>query len=96
MNATDPHASLPSHPFRWFPEFLEFGKRRMRTQGRVLAASMLVGIVAGTGGIVFTVAGQVVAQLTLEGVAGYHPSSPDAEVRFPWIPALTPRSTPGC
>ncbi len=86
MNAPDAHSAPPSHPFRWFPEFLEFGKRRMRTQGRMLAASMLVGIVAGAGGIVFTAAGQVVAQLSLEGIAGYRPSSPDAEVRFPWIP----------
>jgi hypothetical protein len=26
----------PSHPLRWFPEFLEFGKARFRSQGRVL------------------------------------------------------------
>jgi len=88
MNATDPSTSRPSHPFRWFPEFLEFGKRRMRTQGRLLAASILVGIVAGLGGIVFSAAGQAVAQFSLEGIAGYHPASPDAEVRFPWIPGL--------
>ncbi len=56
--------------------------------GHVLAASILVGIVAGSGGIVFSVCGQAVAQFTLEGIAGYHPTSPDAEVRFPWIPAL--------
>lgn len=86
LNATDLRASPPSHPFRWFPEFLEFGKRRMRTQGRVLAASILVGIVAGSGAIVFSVAGRAVAQLTLEDIAGYRPSSPDAEVKFPWIP----------
>lgn len=57
----------------------------MRTQGRVLAASILVGVVAGAGGIVFSAAGQFVTQLTLEGIAGYQPTSPFAEVRFPWI-----------
>jgi CIC family chloride channel protein len=89
MNPTDPAAGpQPSHPYRWFPEFLEFGKRRMRTQGRVLLASILVGVVAGAGGIVFTAAGQAVAQLTLEGIAGYHPTAPTSEVRFPWLPAL--------
>jgi hypothetical protein len=44
-------ASTLSHPLRWLPEFLEFGKRRFRTQGRVLGAAILVGIVAGLGGV---------------------------------------------
>lgn len=57
----------------------------MRTQGRVLAASILVGIVAGAGGILFSAAGQAVTQLALEGIAGYQPAGPFAEVRFPWI-----------
>ena len=77
-----------SHPFRWFPEFLEFGKRRIRSQGRVLGASVLVGIVAGIGGIVFSVAGQAVVGIALEGAAGYEPAGPAGEVRFPWIPSF--------
>ena len=88
MSSTASESSRLSHPFRWFPEFLEFGKRRMRFQGRVLGASVLVGIVAGIGGIVFSVAGQVIIQLTLEGVAGYHAAGPDGEVKFPWIPSF--------
>ncbi len=60
----------------------------MRSQGRVLGASVLVGIVAGFGGIVFSVAGQAIIQLTLEGVAGYHAAGPDGEVKFPWIPSF--------
>ena len=88
MNATSRRASQLSHPYRWFPEFLEFGRRRMRNQGRVLAASILVGIVAGAGGIIFSVCGQAVAQFALEGVAGYHPVSPDAEPKFPWVPSF--------
>ena len=94
MNATAARVSKSSHPYHWFPEFLEFGKRRMRTQGRVLAASILVGIVAGTGGIAFTAAGQAVAQYSLEGIAGYRPSSPDAEVKFPWISGTDAPFTP--
>ncbi len=89
MSSLDPELSRFSHPFRWFPEFLEFGKRRMRAQGRVLGASVLVGIVAGLGGIVFSAAGQAVVQFSLEGVAGYHAAGPDGEVRFPWIPTLS-------
>jgi CIC family chloride channel protein len=88
MSSIDPESSRPSSPFRWFPEFLEFGKRRFRNQGRVLGASVLVGIVAGIGGIVFSVAGQAMIQFTLEGVAGYHAAAPDGEVHFPWIPSF--------
>ena len=88
LATVDSQNSHASHPFRWFPEFLEFGKRRFHSQGRVLAASVLVGIVAGMGGIVFSVAGQAVVQLGLEGVAGYYPPGPEGEVRFPWIPSF--------
>src|SRR6478752_6336920 len=78
----------PSHPSRWFPEFLEIGRRRLRSQGRVLAASMLVGVVAGLGGIVFSAAGQFVAELTMEGIAGYRPVVPALEVLFPNFPTF--------
>lgn len=77
-----------THPLRWFPEFLEFGKRRFRSQGRVLAASMLVGLVAGVGGVLFSLAGQLVQQYGLEGLAGYHPAAPAGEVRFTWLPPV--------
>ncbi|MFO0950478.1 MAG: chloride channel protein [Isosphaeraceae bacterium] len=86
MNSSEHSPRRTSHPFRWFPEFLSFGRRRMRAQGRLLACSLVVGVVAGLGGIVFTAAGQLVAGVTLEGPAGYHPPGPRAEVRFPWIP----------
>jgi hypothetical protein len=76
----------PSHPLRWFPEFLEFGKARFRSQGRVLGACILVGIIAGLGGVAFSVAGQLVVGLGLEGLAGYHPHAPGGEPHFPWLP----------
>src|SRR3954447_25818432 len=86
-DSTGPHRP-PSHPLRWFPEFLEFGRRRFRSQGRVLAASILVGIVAGLGGVAFTVAGQFVVQGSLEGLAGYHAPAPAGEAHFPWLPSF--------
>ena len=83
----DPHTSSPlTHPLRWFPEFLEFGKRRFRTQGRVLGAAILVGIVAGLGGVAFTFAGQFVVRYALEGVAGYKADGPAGEAHSTWIP----------
>src|SRR5246127_4489325 len=75
-----------THPLRWFPEFLEFGKRRFRTQGRVLGAAILVGVVAGLGGVAFTFAGQLVVRYALEGVAGYTAEGPAGEARSTWIP----------
>ena len=92
MTESDP--ARITHPFRWFPEFLEFGKRRIRSQGRVLGASVLVGIVAGIGGIVFSVAGQAVVGIALEGAAGYEPAGPDGEIRFPWIPSFHAQFNP--
>jgi CIC family chloride channel protein len=83
-----------SRPLRWFPEFLEIGKRRLRSQGRVLAASMLVGVVAGIGGIAFSVAGQFVVQLAMEGIAGYRPTGPALEVTFPGFPTFNASFNP--
>src|SRR5262249_14365099 len=77
-----------SHPLRWFPEFLEFGRRRFRSQGRVLAASILVGVIAGLGGVAFSVAGQLVVQAGLECAAGYQALAPGGEAHFPWLPRL--------
>jgi CIC family chloride channel protein len=84
-NGSPPQATL-THPLRWFPEFLEFGRRRFRTQGRVLGAAVLVGIVAGLGGVAFTLAGQVVVRFTLEGLAGYVAEGPGGEPHSAWIP----------
>jgi CIC family chloride channel protein len=81
-------ASAGTHPLRWFPEFLEFGRRRFRTEGRVLAAAILVGIIAGLGGVAFTLAGQVVVRYTLEGVAGYKAQGPAGEPHSDWIPDI--------
>jgi len=95
MNEQRPDGILgSSRPSRWIPEFLEIGKRRARSQGRVLAASILVGVVAGIGGIAFSVAGQFVVELAMEGIAGYRPIGPALEVTFPGFPTSNASFTP--
>jgi CIC family chloride channel protein len=70
---------VPSHPLRWFPEFLELGQRRLRPQARVLGLSLVVGVISGVGAIVFFVACQVVFHYALDVGAGYHPITPGGE-----------------
>ncbi len=69
----------PSHPLRWFPEFLELSHRRLRPQARLLGLSLVVGIIAGVGAVIFFAACQIVFHFSLEGIAGYHPSTPKGE-----------------
>ena len=92
-------ASAPSHPLRWFPEFLELSHKRLRPQARVLGLSLVVGIIAGIGAIVFYAACQVVFRFSLDGVAGYHPHSPGGEPSLfgetagalrPWLLLIIP------
>lgn len=93
------NAPVLSHPLRWFPEFLELGRRRLRPQARLLGLSLVVGIVAGIGAIVFYAACQVVFRFSLDAVAGYHPSSPGGEAALlgesltvlrPWLLLIVP------
>jgi chloride channel protein, CIC family len=92
-------ASKPSHPFRWFPEFWELSRKRLRPQARLLGLSLVVGIIAGLGAIVFFTACQVVAHYSLDAVAGYRPHAPGGEpsmfaetsqVFRPWLLLLIP------
>ena len=73
MDQKPGHAPIPSHPFRWFPEFWELGRKRLRPQARLLALALLVGVIAGLGAVVFNSACQVVSHYALVG----HPSSFD-------------------
>ncbi len=95
----DPASTTPSHPLRWLPEFLEFGRNRLRPQARLLGLSLLVGIVAGLGAIVFFSASQAVAHYTLDALAGYRPHTPGGEPPLlhdtttpfhPWLLLLIP------
>src|SRR5579862_7248910 len=74
-----PKYPAPSHPLRWFPEFLELSHRRLRPQARLLGLSLVVGIISGIGAIVFFAACQVVFHYALEVVVGYHPHTPGGE-----------------
>jgi CIC family chloride channel protein len=65
--------------FRWVPEFLDLGKRRLQPQMRMMGLSLLVGIIAGLGAIVFFTACQVVAHYSLDVIAGYQPAAPGGE-----------------
>ena len=69
----------PSSPFRWFPEFWELSRKRLRPQARLLRLSLVVGVVAGLGAVVFYAACQVVAHYALDEVAGYRPHGPGGE-----------------
>lgn len=66
----------PSHPLRWFPEFLQLSRARFEAQGRVLSAAILVGIVAGLGAVVFSVACNVVLFYTLGTIANFWEAEP--------------------
>ena len=76
---------LTSHPFVWVPEFVKLSHKRLRTQGRLLGAAILVGIVAGLGAVLFSVACHVVVHFTLDGVAGYRAQVPAGEATLPWL-----------
>jgi CIC family chloride channel protein len=72
-------APVPSHPLRWFPEFLELGGKRLKPQARLLGLSLVVGVVSGVGAIVFFAACQVVFHYALDVGAGYHAHAPGGE-----------------
>jgi len=79
MDDRPSHGPTPSHPLRWLPEFWELGRRRLRSQARLMGLSMIVGVIAGTGAILFFVACQVVFHYALDLGAGYHPEPPGGE-----------------
>ncbi len=70
---------IPSHPWRWLPEFWELGQRRVRTQARLMGLALVVGICAGVGAILFYLACQVVVHYSLDAMAGYHALAPGGE-----------------
>jgi chloride channel protein, CIC family len=73
------------HPLRWFPEFLELTRRRFRSQGRLLATSVVVGIVAGLGAVLFSSLCNIVVHFTLDSIVGYRADGPANEPRLDWL-----------
>ncbi|HJT79004.1 MAG TPA: chloride channel protein [Gemmataceae bacterium] len=69
----------PSQPLRWFPEFLELTRKRLQPQVRVMGLSLVVGVIAGLGAVVFFAACQVIFHYTLYNAAGYDPNHPANE-----------------
>ena len=63
---------------RWFPEFLSLLGQPVRAQARVLCLSVLVGLVAGAGAIVFFVATKTAEHFALGAAVGYRPEQPPA------------------
>src|SRR5579883_1149166 len=71
---------------RWFPEFLEFGRKRIRTQLRLLSLAFLLGLITGLGAIAFYLATEAVAHFALGGIAGYSPEPhPGGEPSLAWL-----------
>jgi CIC family chloride channel protein len=96
-------SAVPSHPLRWFPEFVELSRKRLRPQARLLGLSLLVGVIAGVGAVTFQAGCQVVMRYSLEAVAHYYPQGPSNEphlgdetpveqrgVFSPWLLLLVP------
>jgi chloride channel protein, CIC family len=61
-------------------------RRRSSLQARLLGSAALVGIVAGLGAILFSIACQFVVRYSLDGIAGYRPDGPAGEARVEWLP----------
>jgi chloride channel protein, CIC family len=76
---------IPSHPLRWFPEFWDLGRRRLRSQARLLGLALLVGVIAGLGAVVFHSACLVVSHYALGDIAGYSPGGPGGEAKLPGL-----------
>ncbi len=89
MGRHDKETNNGARYFAWFPEFLQFGQRRIRVQVRLLGLAMLVGVVAGLGAIVFYVATRTVEHYALGMVAGYDAKPrPAGEPAMSWLPAI--------
>jgi hypothetical protein len=89
----EPHPPVPSHPLLWFPEFLELTRRRLQPQVRVLGLSLLVGVIAGLGAIVFFSACQIIFHYTLDAWPATAPATRSTNRRCWRRP--TARSSPG-
>jgi CIC family chloride channel protein len=72
-------ASVPLNPLYWFPEFWQLGRRRLRPQVRLLGLSLLIGVIAGLGAVVFYLACQLVFHYALDVAVGYHARGPGNE-----------------
>jgi CIC family chloride channel protein len=83
------HSRQSINPFRWFPEFLQLGRRRFRSQIRLMGSAILIGIVAGIGAIGFYLATRLIEHYALGVVVGYRPAvHPTGETDYSWLPPI--------
>ena len=82
-------SSIGLNPLHWLPEFWQLGRRRLRPQARLLGLSLVIGVIAGLGAVVFYLATRTVFYLVLEMIVGYHPGGPANE---PPLDMLLPSS----
>lgn len=66
--------------------------RRLQPQTRLMALSMVVGVFAGIGAILFYLAGEVVFRIALTDLGGYSPMQAGGET--PLFPPIDPSLTP--
>jgi CIC family chloride channel protein len=99
MDDHSPPIPAPIHPLRWFPEFWELGRRRLRAQARLMGLALVVGAIAGVGAIIFFSACQIVFHHSLDRWVGYRPITPGGEPPLlsktdtlfrPWLLLLVP------
>src|SRR5215467_4678230 len=88
MDESQSQPSIPSHPHRWFPEFWELSRKRLRPQARLMGLSLVIGVIAGVGAITFYAACQIVFYYALYDLAGYQPHHPQGEPELPFLPKL--------
>jgi CIC family chloride channel protein len=81
---------VTANPLRWFPEFWELSRKRIRPQARLMGLSLLVGVISGVGAIVFFTACQLVFHYSLSVLAGYEPTHPLGEPPFDLLPETAP------
>jgi CIC family chloride channel protein len=77
------------NPLRWVPEFIHWNRTRFRSNVRVMGSALLVGVIAGLGAAVFSIACHFVAHYALGVVAGYHPVTPYGEPKLKGLREVT-------
>ncbi len=71
----------------WFPWILQFFRRRLSPQIRLMASALLVGVVAGIGAIGFYLATRIMEHYCLGVIVGYVPGAhPTGETDLAWLP----------
>lgn len=73
---------VPSGPLHWVPEFIHWNRTRFRSHFRIMGSALLVGVIAGLGAAVFSLACHVVSHYALGELAGYQPVAPTGEPHF--------------